>query len=97
MRSPAAAGTDQSRLLLAIGAAAFSVIGVGMVMVAAFVLAAMVVARMAGSGGIGSVSPGLSVAIVTILMLIYVAAAGVVALRVFRMVRAGHPPPASPE
>ena len=94
MRSPAAAGTDRSRLLLAVGAAAFSIIGVAMVMLAAFVLLALGLPRLTwlatgGSGGIGSISAGLSIGIVTVLMLLFVATAAFVAVRVFRMVRAG--------
>ena len=80
MATASGAGADRSRLLLAVGAAAFSVIGVAIVVLAAFVLLVLGLPRLTwlvtgGSGGIGSISPGLSIAIVTILMLLFVAAA----------------------
>jgi hypothetical protein len=87
MTATSGTGAERSRLLLAIGAAAFSVIGVAVVMVAALVFLAMVATR---GGGIGSVSPNLAVAVVTILMLVFTTTAAFVALRVFRMVRDGN-------
>ena len=90
-----AAGSDGARLALAIGAAAFSVIGVAVVSLALVVLLVAIAPRLTwfitgGSGGIGTIRVGLSVTMVTILMLIFIAAAAFVALRVFKMVRAGH-------
>jgi hypothetical protein len=103
MTAPSGTDEDRSRLLLAIAAAAFSVVGVAVVMLAGLVVLGFVVTRVipwlvsGGSGGIGSVSVGLARAIVTVLMLVYVAAAGLVAVRVFRMVRAGDTAPAPSE
>ena len=96
MTATPAAGTDRSRLLLAIGAAAFSVVGVAVVAAAALVVIVLVTARLAGSGGIGAVSAGISTSILTIWMVLSIGAAGFVALRVFRMVRAGDRSPAPP-
>jgi hypothetical protein len=109
MTTASGASPAPSRLLLAVSAAALAVAGVAVVMLAAIVLLVVVVTRViprlswlswlvtGGSSGIGTVRVGFSVSIVTILMLIFVAAAGVVALRVFRMVRAGDTAPVPPE
>jgi len=106
MTTASGASPAPSRLLLAVSAAALAVAGVAVVMLAAIVLLAVVVTRViprlswlvtGGSSGIGTVTVGFPVSIVTILMLIFAAAAGVVALRVFRIVRAGDTAPVAPE